>query len=68
MPTVKLSPKFQITVPKVVREALGLVAGDELQVIQFESRMTLIPLRTAKSSRGWTSGMSTTIPRDRDRV
>ena len=43
MPTVKVSPKFQIVIPKEVREQMGIVAGQQLQVFTYEGRIELIP-------------------------
>ncbi len=68
MQAVKLSPKFQVVIPQAVREALGLVAGETLQVIQMENRIELIPMRSAKSLRGSLRGMNTDVSRDPDRV
>ena len=41
MPTVKVSPKFQIVIPKEVREQMGIVAGQQLQVFTYEGRIEL---------------------------
>jgi AbrB family looped-hinge helix DNA binding protein len=68
MQAVKLSPKFQVVIPQAVREALGLVAGEKLQVIQLENRIELIPVRSMKSLRGSLRGIDTSIERDPDRV
>jgi AbrB family looped-hinge helix DNA binding protein len=68
MQAVKLSPKFQVVIPQAVREALGLVAGESLQVLQLENRIELIPIRPMKSLRGSLRGIDTSIERDADRV
>lgn len=68
MQAVKLSPKFQVVIPQAVREALGLVAGESLQVLQLENRIELIPIRPVKSLRGSLRGIDTSIERDADRV
>lgn len=68
MQTVTVSPKFQVVIPQAVREAMGLVSGVKLQVVQFEDRIELIPLRGAKALRGTLSGLDTGVPRDDDRV
>jgi AbrB family looped-hinge helix DNA binding protein len=36
MPTTKVTSKGQITVPKEVREKLGLAPGDELEFIELD--------------------------------
>lgn len=68
MQAVKLSPKFQVVIPQAVREALGLVAGEMLQVIPLGNRIELIPIRPMKSMRGAFPGIDTMIVRDPDRV
>lgn len=68
MQAVTISPKFQVVIPQVVREAMGLQPGLKLQVIQFEDRIELIPVRKAKALRGSLKGLDTQVPRERDRV
>lgn len=41
MSTATLTSKGQLTVPKVVRDALGLAAGDRVQFIEHESGFKL---------------------------
>ena len=68
MKAVTVSPKFQIVIPLVVRQALGLVPGVKLQVVQFEDRIELIPVRSSKSLRGSLRGIDTSVPREGDRA
>jgi len=68
MQTIKISPKYQVVIPRNVREAMDLKPGTRLQVVQFEDRIELIPLRSAKSLRGSLPGLDTRVPRDADRV
>lgn len=68
MTTVSLSSKFQIVIPKIVRESLDLDAGLELEVIPYEHRIELIPLRPMKSLKGVLKGISTSIKREKDRL
>ncbi|WP_405240598.1 AbrB/MazE/SpoVT family DNA-binding domain-containing protein [Lentisalinibacter orientalis] len=68
METTKVSPKYQVVIPLKVRESLNLKPGTRLQVVQFEDRIELIPLRSARSLRGSLRGLDTDVPRDADRV
>jgi AbrB family looped-hinge helix DNA binding protein len=68
MHSTTVSPKFQVVIPLAVRKSLGLVPGVKLQVVQFEDRIELIPMRSAKSLRGTLAGIDTTVPRDGERV
>jgi AbrB family looped-hinge helix DNA binding protein len=68
MQAVTVSPKFQVVIPQAVREAMGLQPGAKLQVMQFENRIELIPIRSAKSLRGTLKGLNTEVPRELDRA
>jgi len=67
METVTISPKFQVVIPKVIREALKLSPGQRVQAILLENRIELIPLRPLKEMRGFLKGIDTQVPREGDR-
>ena len=67
MLAVTVSTKFQVVIPLAVRQALGLVPGVKLNVVHFDNRIELIPVRSAKSLRGSLRGIDTSVPRDNDR-
>ena len=68
METVTVSPKFQVVIPRAIREALGLSPGQKVQALQYGNRIELIPVRPLKGMRGFLKGIDTAVPRDRDRV
>lgn len=69
MTTVTISPKFQIVIPKDVRDQLNLVPGQKVQAIAYGDRVELIPVRPASALRGMLRGLDTSFERDReDRV
>ena len=68
MPVVTVSPKFQVVIPREVRQELGIEVGQKIQVIAIENRVELIPVRSAKSMRGFLKGIDTSVDRDTDRV
>lgn len=68
MTTVTISPKFQIVIPRAIRESLGLQPGQKVQAIQYENRIELIPLKPIQEARGFLKGIDTTVERERDRV
>ena len=68
MSVVLVSPKYQVVIPKVVREALKLQPAQRIQVIQYQNRIELVPLRPIKSARGFLRGIDTTIEREEDRL
>ena len=68
METVTISPKFQVVIPKAIRQKLGLKAGQKVQTIAFDDRIELIPVRPIKKMKGFIKGIDTTVPRDADRL
>jgi bifunctional DNA-binding transcriptional regulator/antitoxin component of YhaV-PrlF toxin-antitoxin module len=47
MDTVVISASFDIRLPRRIRNALGLVPGQPLRVVQHGRRIELVPLRPA---------------------
>lgn len=68
MDTIKISPKYQVVIPRRVHEAMNLQPGTRLQVVPFGDRIELIQLRSAESLRGSLPGLDTRVERDEDRV
>ena len=68
MPTVKVSPKFQIVIPKEVRDQMGIVAGQQLQVFTYEGRIELIPFEPIENLRGILKDVDATFEREPDRL
>jgi AbrB family looped-hinge helix DNA binding protein len=68
MSTVTLSPKFQVVIPLRIRETLGLKPGQKVEALQYLDRIEFIPVRTPRSMRGFLKGISTTVPREKDRM
>lgn len=64
MDTVKVSPKFQVVIPKKVREELQLKPGQELQIYILDQTIRLQRPRSIKELRGIAKGM---IWKDEDR-
>jgi hypothetical protein len=42
--------------------------GQKLQVVVYEGRAELIPVRDIRQMRGFLQGIDTTVPRDEDRA
>ncbi len=68
METVKVSPKFQVVIPREVRKAMNLRAGQRVRVFQYDNRIELVPVRDIRSLKGFLKGMDTDVPRESDRV
>jgi AbrB family looped-hinge helix DNA binding protein len=68
MPFVTISPKFQVVIPKAIREKLGLTPGQRVETIMYDNRIELIPVRPIKRMKGFLKGIDTRIERDADRI
>ena len=68
METVTVSPKFQVVIPRSVRDALDIHPGEKIQVLQYKDRIEFVPLKEMKKMRGFLKGIDTTIVREKDRV
>ena len=69
METVTISPKFQVVIPKSIRERLHLVPGQKVQAIAYGNRIEFLPVRPARELRGMLRGLDTRAMRDEsDRV
>ena len=68
MTTVKISPKYQVVIPKEIRNELKLKPGQKMQILQFGERIEFILLKNIKEARGFLKGMDTNIAREEDRL
>jgi len=68
MPIVTVSPKYQVVIPREVRESMGIKPGRKVQVFQYEDRIEFIPVQKISKLRGFVKGINTAVKRDKDRV
>jgi AbrB family looped-hinge helix DNA binding protein len=68
MTTVTVSPKYQIVIPKEVRESMGIFSGQKIQVLTYQNRIELIPIKPMKMMKGFLKGIDTEVSRDKDRI
>jgi AbrB family looped-hinge helix DNA binding protein len=65
MSRTTLSPKFQVVIPKDVREALKLEPGTTFNVIENHGHIQLLQIRSAKQMRGFLRWINSSVPRER---
>ena len=68
MNAVTISPKFQIVIPREVRKFFQISPGEKLQILPYNDRIELIPLRKLKSMRGFLKGTDASVKREGDWV
>ena len=66
--TVIVSPKFQVVIPREIREAGGIKPGSRMSVFEVNGVIQLVPVKAAADYRGFLQGLgSTEIANDPER-
>ncbi len=68
MQAVTVSPKFQVVIPRSVRDSMHLHPGQKMQVVEYDGRIELVPERDIAELRGFLKGINTKFKREKDRV
>jgi len=68
MKAVTVSPKFQVVIPKEVRDSMGIVSGQKIQMLTYRNRIELIPIKPMSKMKGFLKGIDTEVKRDKDRI
>lgn len=68
MTEVTVSPKYQIVIPKEIRESMGILSGQKVQIMSYQGRIEVIPLKPIKQMRGFLKGIDTSVARENDRI
>ena len=68
MNTVTLSKEYQLVFPEEIRKTIGLKAGTSFEIISYNNRIELIPIKSIKNLKGIFKGIDTNIIRDNDRI
>jgi AbrB family looped-hinge helix DNA binding protein len=63
MPRVTVSTKYQVVIPKEIRESIGLEVGQTLQVITYQNRIELVPIKPIRKMKGFLPGLNTDVAR-----
>ncbi len=65
METAVISSEYQIIIPTTIRQSMSIRPGQIVQIIGYENRIELIPLKPAKKMRGFLKGIDPTVKRYR---
>ena len=68
MQSVTISPKFQVVIPRPVRDHLRLLPGQKMQVMEYQGRVELLPEQDIGEMRGFVKGIDISFEREADRV
>jgi len=64
MTAVTVSPKFQVVIPKEIRENMGIFSGQKIQLLMYKGRIELIPLKPMSELKGFLQGIDIDVQRD----
>jgi len=68
MITVTVSSKYQVVIPREIREKLDIRAGQRIQLIHYQDRIEFIPEKNIKEMKGFLKGLKTDVKREEDRL
>lgn len=68
METVTVTLEYQLVIPRSIRERLGIQPGQQMQIIPYEDRIEVIPIRPARALRGFLRDLDNTFEREGDRL
>lgn len=69
MDTVTISEKYQMVIPRAIREKWGIRPGQKVRLIVYGNVLEVVPVRNIKEAPGFLKDMSSTIEREEeDRV
>jgi AbrB family looped-hinge helix DNA binding protein len=69
MDTVTISFKYQLVIPRAIREKWNIKPGQKVRLIVFGNRLEVVPVRDIREARGFLKGMNSDIKREEeDRV
>lgn len=64
--SVTVSSKYQIVLPREVREYLGVEPGRKLRLLLYDGQVRLVPVPTLEEARGSLRGMDTNVEREEE--
>lgn len=65
MNTVTVSTKYQVVIPKQVRQSMHIQPGQKMQVIEYGDHVVMIPVRSIEEARGSLPGIDTDPQREK---
>lgn len=68
MQPVTVSSKYQIVIPREIRESMKIRPGEKMQVFEADGCIEVVRARPVKALRGMCKGIDTSVERDADRI
>ena len=64
MDTVTISSKFQMVIPRAIREKWNIKPGQKVRLIVYGNHLEVVPVRDIREARGFLKGMNSDIKRE----
>lgn len=68
MTVVTVSSKYQVVIPKEIRESLDIRPGQKVRVVRYGNLIEIVPERPMSEARGLLRGIDTDVEREEDRL
>lgn len=68
MLTVTVSPKYQVVIPKDIRDAMEIRPGQKIHIMMFRGQILLVPILPMEQLRGMAKGIENSFEREPDRL
>ena len=66
MDIVKISSKFQMVIPRAIREKWHIQPGQRVRLIVYGNHLEVVPVRDIREMRGFLKGMESDIQREEE--
>jgi AbrB family looped-hinge helix DNA binding protein len=66
MDTGTISSKYQLVIPRAIREKWNIKPGQKVRLIVFGNRLEVVPVRDIREARGFLKGINSDIKREED--
>jgi len=66
MKPITVSPKYQVVIPRTIREQINIKPGQKMHVIAYSNKIVLIPVRPIQEARGLLKGMDADVQREEE--
>ena len=64
MKPITVSPKYQVVIPRAIREQINIKPGQKMHVIAYSNKIVLIPVRPVQEARGSLKGLDANVQRE----
>ena len=64
MKPITVSPKYQVVIPRTIREQINIKPGQKMHVLAYGNKIVLIPVRPIQEARGALKDLDVDVQRE----